>query len=268
MRTNCDLLPGFDYFRFAATSGEARCVYHVGKGPAVLIMHEVTGLDPACVKLAEEIAASGFTAYLPLLFGRLGQPGVLPAMSMCVRREFFLFAAGKRSPITNWLRDLCTHVHTLRGGPGIGLIGMCLTGGFVFALCASPAVLAAVSCQPSLPFSLFRNAKFRKDLGTAPADLDSAKTRVRAEGVDILGFRYSSDPLCPAERFEAAELVFGDRFKPTTYPTPDRKHGLPRWAHSVLTGRYAPDQPESHPVRRARREVIGYLRERLLPATA
>jgi len=264
VKTDCDLLPGFDSFRFSGKNDKERCVYHTGKGPAVVIMHELPGLDPPCIRLAEEIAASGFAAYLPLLFGRPGQElGVLPMMSMCVRREFSLFARGKSSPITYWLRDLCAHVHTIRGGPGIGVIGMCLTGGLVFALVASPAVLAAVSCQPSLPFSLFRGAEFREDLGTAPEDLESARSRVLEQGIDILGFRYSSDVSCPAERFETARTQFGDHFKQTTYPTPDTKHELPRWAHSVLTGTHGPDQPESHPAHRARRAVIAYLRERL-----
>jgi len=267
MQRKCDPLPGFASFRFAGNSSEWRCVYHAGTGPAVVIMHELPGLSPPLIKLAKDIVAAGFTVYLPLLFGRAGQDlHVLPAFSLCVRREFCLFAAGRRSPITNWLRDLCAHAHTLSGGPGIGLIGMCLTGGLVFALCASPAVLAAVTCQPSLPVSMFRGAKFRGELGVAPVDLEAAKARVLAEGIDILGFRYSSDYACPAERYETAKLEFGDRFKPTTYQTPDRKHGLPRWAHSILTGTYREDQPESHPARRARRAVIAYLRERLLPA--
>ena len=264
-QTTCDRLPGFASFRFAGNGAEERCVYYAGKGPAVLIMHELPGLSPPCIGLAEEIAAAGFTVYLPLLFGRPGQHlGMLPMFSVCVRREFHLFAAGRRSPITDWLRGLCAHVHTLQGGPGIGLVGMCLTGGLVFALCASPAVLAAVTCQPSLPIALFRGEKFRKDLGAAPADVDSARTRVLAHGIDILGFRYSSDYACPAERFDTARLKFGARFKPTTYPTPDRKHGLSRWSHSVLTETYRRDQPESHPAQRARRAVVAYLRERLL----
>lgn len=265
MPTNCDPLPGFASFRFAGNSAEEHCVYHAGKGPAVLIMHEMPGMNPPCISLAEEIAAAGFMVYLPLLFGRPGQDrGVLPVFSACVRREFHLFAAGKRSPITDWMRDLWAHVHALSGGPGIGLIGMRMTGGLVFALCASPAVLAAVTSQPSLPLTFFRNAKVRGDLGTASVDLDSARTGVVAEGIDILGFRYSSDFACPAKRFEAAKLAFGDRFKPMTYPTPDRKHGLSRWAHSVLTGAHDQDLPEFHPVRRARGAVIAYLRERLL----
>ena len=73
MQTNCDPLPGFASFRFAGNSAEERCVYHAGKGPAVLVMHELPGLTPACISLAEDIAAAGFTVYLPLLFGRPGQ---------------------------------------------------------------------------------------------------------------------------------------------------------------------------------------------------
>src|SRR5688572_20388564 len=188
----CDCVPGFESFRFAGTSAEERCVYSAGQGPAVVIMHELAGLTPSCIVLAEDIVAAGFTVYLPLLFGRPGQDlGVLPMFSICVRREFHLFAAGKRSPITDWLRDLCLHTHTLRGGRGIGLIGMCLTGGLVFALCGSPAVVAPVTCQPSLPFALFRSAKFRGDLGSDPRDIEAARNRVSAQAIDILGFRYS-----------------------------------------------------------------------------
>jgi dienelactone hydrolase len=267
MPTTCEPLPGFASFRFAGSRVEERCVYQTGKGPAVLIMHELPGMNAPCIGLAEEIAAAGFTAYLPLLFGRPGQNlGMLPVLSVCVRREFHLLAAGRRSPITDWMRDLCVHAHGLSGGPGIGLIGLCMTGGLVFALCASPSVLAAVTSQPSLPLSLFRSAKFRNDLSTASADLDAAKARVAAKGLDILGFRYSSDAACPAERFEAAARVFGERFKPTTYHTPDREHGLSRWSHSVLPGERGQDLPETHPSRRARRAVIAYLRERLLVA--
>jgi dienelactone hydrolase len=262
---HCDLLAGFDSFRFAGSGPTEFCIYTTGQGPAVLLLHELPGMTPSCIGFAQDIAAAGFTVFLPLLFGRPGQNlGELSVITLCVRREFTLLAAGTRGPLTDWLRELCAHVHALRGGPGIGLIGMCLTGGMVFALCASPAVLAAVTSQPSLPISLFRGAKYRSDLGTAPDDLDAAKTRVAANGIDILAFRYSSDYGCPAERFERAKREFGEHFKPTTYPTPDRKHRLPFWSHSVLTETYRRDQPESHPAHRARRAVIAYLRERLL----
>ena len=266
IETACHPLEGFESFRFAGSSSVERCVYHTGNGPAVLIMHELPGMTPACIGLAQDIVAAGFTAYLPLLFGRPGQDhGFFPVFSFCVRREFHLFAAGKRSPITDWMHELCAHVHKLSGGPGIGLIGMCMTGGLVFALCASPAVQAAVTSQPSLPFALFRGAKYRTDLGAAPSDLNAAESRVSAEGLDILGFRFSSDASCPPERFETAIRLFGERFKPTTYPTPDPEHGLSRWAHLVLTGAHGEDLPESHPTRRAREAVIKYFRERLLP---
>ena len=63
-------------------------------------MHELPGMNPPCIDLAEEIATAGFTVYLPLLFGRPGQDrGMLPMFRVCVRREFHLLAAGRRSPI-------------------------------------------------------------------------------------------------------------------------------------------------------------------------
>ena len=265
MTENCEPLPGFACFRFAG-KGTEHCVYHAGRGPAVLLMHELPGMNLPCISLAEEIAAAGFTVYLPLLFGRPGRNGsLLPVVDFCVRREFHVLAAGRRSPITDWMRDLCAHIHELSGGRGIGVIGMCMTGALVFALCASPAVLAAVTSQPSLPLAVFRSAKIRGDLGTAPDDLDSARTRVAAEGIDILGLRFSSDIACPAERFETAKLAFGSRFKPAVYPTPDPEHGLSRWSHTVLTGASG-NLPKTHPVRHARDAVIAYLRERLLSA--
>ena len=265
MLVECEPLSGFYCFRFTGSQGEKRCVYHAGQGPAVVIMHEIVGLDRDCIELANEIASVGFAVYLPMLFGHPGQEhGMLSGLRFCVRREFRLFAAGQRSPITDWLRDLCTHVHTRNGGPGIGLVGMCMTGSMVFALCACPAVLAAVISQPSIPVSTFRAPKYRKELAISPADLESAKARMLSRGIDILGFRYSADPFCPAERFEEAQRQFGDHFKATTFQTPDVKHQLSRWSHSVLTGTYRRDQPPSHPAHQARRAIIAFFQERLL----
>jgi hypothetical protein len=137
----------------------------------------------------------------------------------------------------------------------------------VFALCACPAVLAAVTSQPSVPVSTLRAPKFRKELAISPSDLKSVKARMLTEGIDILGFRYSADPFCPAERFEEAERQFGDHFAATTFQTPDPTHQLSRWSHSVLTGTYRRDQPLSHPAHRARRAVITFFQERLLPTS-
>jgi dienelactone hydrolase len=41
-----------------------------GKGRGVVIMHELPGLTPSCIRFAERVAAEGFRVYLRLLFGR------------------------------------------------------------------------------------------------------------------------------------------------------------------------------------------------------
>lgn len=51
----------------------AHPVYRAGTGPAVVLCHELTGLSEQCVGFANELIANGFTVYMPLLFGKLGQ---------------------------------------------------------------------------------------------------------------------------------------------------------------------------------------------------
>jgi hypothetical protein len=51
-----------------------------------------------------------------------------------VSREFTKLRAGVASPVTDWLRSLCRTLHAELGGPGVGALGMCLTGGFALAM--------------------------------------------------------------------------------------------------------------------------------------
>jgi hypothetical protein len=51
-----------------------------------------------------------------------------------------------------WLRALSARIAEVCEGPGVGVIGMCLTGGFMISLMVDPHVLAPVTCEPALPF--------------------------------------------------------------------------------------------------------------------
>ena len=96
----------------------------------------------------------------------------------CVSREFSAFALKKTSPITVWLRKLAAAEHERCGGPGVGVVGMCFTGGFALAMMVDDIVLAPVLSQPSLPFPLSK--KHKADIGISDADLARVKERTAA----------------------------------------------------------------------------------------
>ena len=93
----------------------------------------------------------------------------------CVSKEFATWARNRTSPATRWARELARHEHERCGGPGVGVVGMCLTGNFALAMMVDPLVVAPVLSQPSLPFSL--SAGHRRDLNLSPEDLAAVKQR-------------------------------------------------------------------------------------------
>lgn len=192
--------------------GVTRDVYVAGSGPAVLVMHELPGLHPGVLAFARRLHAIGLTTYLPSLLGEPGRPmtAAYSATSMaraCVAREFATWARGANSPIVAWLRRLAVHAHAACGGPGVGAIGMCLTGGFALGMMVEPAVIAPVLSQPSLPFPV--TAAHRRDLGI---DAATNAAIVARTDVCVLGLRFTGDRLVPPERFAALRDLLGDRF--------------------------------------------------------
>ena len=144
-------LDGFSSFSFTH-DGKTRTVYQRGSGPGVVVMHEVPGITPPVAAFARRVADDGFSVYVPHLFGTPGKAETLPyalasMLRCCVSREFKVLAANESSPITDWLRALCRHAHAQCGGPGVGAIGMCMTGNFALALMVDPCVMAPVLSQ-------------------------------------------------------------------------------------------------------------------------
>jgi dienelactone hydrolase len=256
-------LPKFKQFPFTV-GATTRTVYHQGTGPAVILMHELPGMIPQCVELAEHIASQGFTVFLPLLFGEPNQPFTVPTTlinvaRICLGKEFYCFAKNQSSPITNWLKALCREAKQLCNGQGVGVIGMCLTGGFVLSLMADESVLAPVASQPSLPISI--SPSHKAALGISPDDLATAKVRTE-EGVRLLALRFSEDSTCPAARFATLRREFGDKVETIEIDSSrGNKHNIPKMAHSVLTVHFV-DSPD-HPTYQARERVLSFLKEHL-----
>jgi dienelactone hydrolase len=137
-----------------AAKYKSRAVFWLGNGPGVVLMHELPGLTDYVMNFGRQIAANGYTVFIPVMFGKTfprGPERLANELGVCVNREFFLFARWKSSPITDWLRALCREIHRRCGGRGMGAIGLCLSGGFVLSLMVDESIMAPVASEPSLP---------------------------------------------------------------------------------------------------------------------
>lgn len=256
-------MPIADYgmpFAFA-DNGISHPVYRRGSGPGVVLVHELPGMSDACISLGDEIAAAGFSVYMPLLWGRPGDWKTLKYLArVCISREFKLLAECGSSPIADWLRALCRKARAECPGKGVGAIGMCFTGNFALSMMADDAVLAPVASQPALPFPL--SAELKRHSGASEADLARCVARSREQAVEFMCLRFSGDPYVPRERYEHLRQTFGARFRGLEIDSsPGNPHGFGAKAHSVLTLEFRDEA--GHPTRQARDEVIRFFKEKL-----
>ena len=259
-----DTLEDFERSEFTA-EGTTRTIYRTGSGPAVIVISEIPGITPNVARFARMVAAIGCTAVMPSLFGDDGREPTVPyALASlahgCVSREFTVLALNRTSPVTTWLRALARTELERCGGPGVGAVGMCLTGGFALAMMVDDTVVAPVLSQPSLPFPVDR--AHRQALGISDADVDRVVERV-ASGVCVLGLRFTGDKTSPPERFAALRELLGDGFVGVELDSsPGNPYGHRKRAHSVLT-EDLDDRPGT-PTRAALDQVLDLFRTRLL----
>jgi dienelactone hydrolase len=266
-------LTGFDRGTFAH-NGVSRRILRRGSGPAVIVMAEIPGITPKVLRFAERVAAIGCTAVLPVLFGEPGRDadpatagrlkaGLYTASSMgkvCVSREFTVLARGKSSRVVTWLRALAASEHVRCGGPGVGAVGMCLTGGFALAMAADERLLAPVLSQPSLPLAISKSRAGRIDI----SDEDLAAVRGRCESGDlrVMGLRFCGDRLVPGDRFAFLRRELGEAFTAVELDDSAANPDAVLPPHSVLT-EHLIDEP-GEPTRAALDEVLDLFRTRLL----
>jgi dienelactone hydrolase len=258
-------LEGFETSSFTH-EGKTRAVFTAGTGPAVIVITEMPGISPEVLVFARRVVDIGCTAVLPHVFGDPGRKvsalyameSIVPA---CVSKEFTTWALGQTSPITSWLRALAAHAHKECGGPGVGVVGMCFTGGFALGMMVDERVLAPVLSQPSLPVAI--GSARKRDIGISDDDLARVKERVR-DGVCVIGLRFTGDKLAPAERFQRLRDELGDGFVAVEIDSSKgNPYNNPRNAHSVLTSHLV-DEP-GHPTREALDRVLAFFADRLRP---
>ncbi len=233
-------------------------------GPGVLLMHELPGLSPGTFDLADFLADEGFRVTMPLMFGRPGQGGrgcgIFPGMAqtLCIRAEFLAMQWQRSSPIAEWMRGLARRVAADTGGP-IGVIGMCLTGGFAMSMVWDPAIAAGVAAQPALPFRLRKNR-----ISVSEADLVAS---MQSE-TPVLAIRFKDDrKLSPEQRLAAVQRRWeGPSLEVRNYADkwatdpPDKIRRCERIPHATLTAGF--DRAVDGEMT-ARRHVLDFLVEHL-----
>ncbi|MEU6759646.1 dienelactone hydrolase family protein [Streptomyces sp. NPDC046685] len=266
-------LTGYEQGTFTHEGTQHR-VLRRGTGPAVIVMAEIPGITPKVLEFADRVAAIGCTVVLPVLFG---EPGLDPhpdahgrlgtarywastALKVCVSREFTLLATGRSSRVVSWLRALAAHEHERCGGPGVGAIGMCVTGGFALAMATDDRLIAPVLSQPSLPVAV--SAARKRTIDISPAELAVVRGRCEREGLQVMGLRFKGDWFVPGDRFALLRRELGDAFVAVELEdgaaSPDGL--LP--PHSVVT-EHLIDAP-GEPTRAALDQVLDLFRTRLL----
>jgi dienelactone hydrolase len=273
MARNAAERAGYRRDRFEAV-GIAHDVYRAGDGPSVILLHELPSISWRTVKLAEHIREGGFRVVMPVLVGgvldepstplrkaKLGAAFVTSTLHLCISWQFVALMQRRTSPITGWLLALAHEEARASGRPKVGVIGMCLTGGFALGTAIDPIVGVAVASQPSLPFAMGVLARIpgqTTDPGVSPADYDRLLARRTDPDFCMRAFRYSTDKIAPVERVErlARELAPGLIFTPIEAEVP---------AHSVLSDATdtGPDPSAKPAIDAALDSVMAALEERL-----
>jgi hypothetical protein len=168
---------------------------------------------------------------------------------ICVSDQFVALARRADRPLTRWLRALATR-EALASGRQVGIVGMCLTGGFALAAAVDTAIGAAVASQPSVPFCYGDGTI---DLAMSADTLDELAARAEA-GFCVRALRFSRDMVSRRQR-----LRFIGEALPNSVvvEVPSRR----LFDHSVLTSAVGAD--EDSPLGVALRETVEYLHARL-----
>jgi dienelactone hydrolase len=237
--------------------------YEKGSGPGVVLIPELPGITPEVLGLAEHLVAEGFTVVIPSPFGEPGRAAsvgytVRTLARLCVSSEFRAFTANAHRPITDYLRAVAADLAARTPAAGVGVIGMCFSGGFALATAVDASVLAPVLSQPSAPFPVSRARRI--DAGVSHDELERVAARARDDGLCVLGLRFSEDKASPRERFATLKATLGDAFEVIELDSSaGNTNGYSASAHSVLTG----EVREGNSAFAARERTVAFLRERL-----
>jgi carboxymethylenebutenolidase len=172
-----------------------------GRGPGIVVIQEIFGVNAVMRAVADELAASGFFALVPDLFWRL-EPGV--QLTDKTEAEWQrAFALMKRFDAALGVKDIqsaITHLRITAGGTGkVGAVGYCLGGLLAFLTAARTDSDASVGYYGvNIQAFLAEAAAIRKPLMLHIAGKDEfVPPEAQKQIVDALG----ANPLIAVHRY-------------------------------------------------------------------
>lgn len=173
------------------------------KVPAILLLHELFGILDVYREDAQDLANRGYLVYVPNLFSG-------GAVKYCIRA--MVSKAGRINAADS---DMNKEIHVLldalkadpRSNGRLGMLGQCLTGGYVIQMAKREDMLAPVVYHHSLGIQ-----------GVGVPNKESL------DEVRILQGHWAAvDPFCPATKRNKLIQELGDRVEAYTYNMP---HGF------------------------------------------
>ncbi|RZF50437.1 dienelactone hydrolase [Acinetobacter halotolerans] len=174
------------------------------KLPAILLLHELYGVIDAYREDAQDLADRGYLVYVPNLYSG----GVV---KYCIRA--MVAKAGRSNAADS---DVNKEIHVLldalkvdpRSNGRLGMLGQCLTGGYVIQMAKREDMLAPVV--------------YHHSLGIEGAGVPKTES---LDEIRLLQGHWSDqfDPFCPAKKRNKLIEQLGDRVEAYTYPMP---HGF------------------------------------------
>ena len=173
------------------------------KAPAILLLHELFGILDVYREDAQDLADRGYLVYVPNLFSG-------GTVKYCIRA--MVSKAGRINAADS---EVNQEIHVLldalkadpRSNGRLGMLGQCLTGGYVIQMAKREDMLAPVV--------------YHHSLGREGAGVPENES---LDDIRILQGHWSSvDPYCPAKRRNQLIEQLGDRVEAYIYNMP---HGF------------------------------------------
>jgi carboxymethylenebutenolidase len=192
------------------------------KAAGILFLHDLTGLQKVNHKTADILSQEGFNVLMPDLFSETGQ------RNYCVRFFFDEFVRNNHAEGNEPLHEIFEIIDHFKSfadvdEENLGMVGQCLSGGFVLHAAIRPEMKAPV---------VFHHSFGRKGSGIPSGCSALIRNTVQGHYVHL-------DAICPPSRVKELEKELGPKLEKYYYWLP---HGIPHLFFRNKQGRQAFDR--------------------------